>query len=88
MSFQNNIKWEYKTSVRTFDTREIKRKSYGESAHNTTLERRSNKRTKKKSQPRTKYFIKFKNTKKEGLCKAYKQSFLYKYNCLDLCFII
>lgn len=51
--FLNSIAGEYKTSVRTFDTREIKRESYRESAYNTTLEKRSNKRTKKKSPPRT-----------------------------------
>lgn len=44
------------------------------------------KEQRKKSVKDIKYFIKFKNTRKEGLFKAYKQSFLY--NCLDLCFII
>lgn len=51
--FLNSIAGEYKTSVRTFDTREIKRKIYSESAYNTTREKRSNKRTKKKSLPKT-----------------------------------
>lgn len=34
------------------------------------------------------HFIKYKDTSKGGLFKDYKKSLLYKYNCLDLCFII
>lgn len=44
--FLNNIAEECKISVKTFDTREIRRKSYRGSAYSTTLEKRSNKRTK------------------------------------------
>lgn len=43
--FYEHIKGEYKTTVRTFDPREINRKIIEK--YNTTLEKRSNKSTKK-----------------------------------------
>lgn len=81
--FLNSIAEEYKTSVKTFDAREIRKKSYRGSACNTTLEK-SNKRT--NIAKNRKYLLNLRITGKEDYAKPISNP--YKYSCLDLSYII